>query len=283
MLANLYADGTFVNQASNGKHPFDNLVRLDAQLLASSPDLVMSPIYQVMDTDLDPKCAEAIVRRIWTELPTARQVVVLIPECDAGLTAVLDLSTQKAQCKAMYEYYGIPVIDFDDFCQTNIGDLATYMADQYHPTATGQTQITTMTTDYFTAHPTFLTTTPDHSILPAVYITGVGEYTTAAQRIHGNTGTETGAGWGNVGTYGRQSATAGDTISFTAEMVAFGVYDIPGTNPEFQISIDGGAYFAPSGGAGRNGYSTPFETRAEHTIGIKVISGTLRIDEFWAI
>lgn len=281
MVTNKYHSGVFINQAKSGHHPFSNLVRLSAELLSINPDIVMAPIYQVMDTDVDPKSTEAIIRRIWTARPTARQLVVLLPICNAGVTQVLDLGAAQTTVKAMYEAYGIPIIDFRQFCIDNIGDLATYMADEFHPTVAGQAQITTMITDYFTANPTFLTDDADHTTLPARQISGSDEYENTPQIISGRDGVTTGAGWSDVGTTGVQSGTAGDTITFTATCSCFGNLTLLVENGDINMSIDGGAF--TDVGLGPNGYSSTLE-RGEHTFTMKVRAGqTLRIDEFWAV
>lgn len=281
MGTNLYWNNVYWNQALSGRHAFDNLVRLSAEILARNPDVVFSNVFQIMDADVDLKSSEAIVRRIWTARPTARQLVVLMPECDAGLTEVLALSAVKANAKAMYEAYSIPVIDFDNYCRNHVGDLAILMSDPLHPSAAGQTQIATMVEGYLTANPTFLTVAPNHTTLPARVIAGSDVYENTPQRISGRLGTETGTGWADAGTTARQSSTAGDTTSFTVTCSNFGILTNVIAGVTVEVSIDGGAYADYSGGP--NGYA-PTLARAEHTITIRVKAGTtFRIDEFWAV
>lgn len=276
-----YSSGAFDNQAKSGKHPFDNAVRLADEMLAINPDMVVFPVYQVMDADVDLKCFEAIIRRIWTARPTARQMAVLIPIVDAGVTEVQDLDAVQTSAIAILHNYGIPYYDFRAFCIANEGDLATYMANPLHPTAAGQEQIKVGITDYWTANPTFLTDDADHSTLPA-RVTDCADYEQTPQRLNPRTaGTETGTGWADVGTTGRESSTAGDTIAFTATFTNFGFYRLVSAGETMDVDIDGGGYNAIT--VDTNGYTATLG-RAEHTVTFRVRAGTtLRIDEFWAI
>jgi hypothetical protein len=93
---------------------------------------------------------------------------------------------------------------------------------------------------------------------------------------------ETGTGWSTSGT-ARQSATADDTIRWTGTFCSFAL-DTPAAVCTLAWSIDGGAY------TNRNQTDTSptimelFATDyGEHTVTVKVVSGTVKINRFLAV
>lgn len=93
---------------------------------------------------------------------------------------------------------------------------------------------------------------------------------------------ETGA-W-TTNTTWRVSSAANSTISFTGTFAAFGLFHA--NAGVIQWSLDGGAFSSDMNLASYGPYrelSTDVIARAEHTLTIKVISGTVTIKQFLAV
>lgn len=93
---------------------------------------------------------------------------------------------------------------------------------------------------------------------------------------------ETGTGWSSDGTV-RQSSTPGDTISWTGTFCSFGILNpYPWTSFVVSWSIDGGAETNVTCGSPGVTQVSNF-ARGEHTVTLKIVSGTAKISAFVAI
>lgn len=281
MTTNLLSNGQYINQARNGRHPLPNLIDLPDGVLTVDPDIVLWNVTVFGDADIDTKATEAMIRNIWTARPTAHQIAVLMPYTDAGLTEVQALTAAQTSIVSICSHYGVYVVTaFRDGLIATRANIPTYMADQYHPSApAGHAEIDSNVQDMVTANPEILLPA-DHSVLPD-RVTACADLEETAQKIDGNTGTETGAGWADVGTNGRKSSTAGDIIEFTFTGTIFCVQCDTETNPDFDMEIDGGGYVVTN--IDLNGY-TALLGRAIHTVRFRVrTGGSFRIDRLWTV
>lgn len=226
---------------------------------------------------------EAVIRRLWAANANTQIVLVSSPNwigVDTSINANVHNpynADELTDIKTMAEYYGIPYADYWQWCKDVVDaetyDLTELTADKTHPTALGYAQMAEL------VKPLVFSGGAKPSPLPARLYDSEGLENTPT-RVNGNTGTETGTGWSDAGAAGRQSSTAGDTIAFTATCESYGVYRADGATLTVEVDIDGGGFASVT--LWQNGIDI-LAGRAAHTITIKVVSGTLRVDEFWAV
>lgn len=269
-------------QAINGHNTYSALVRLEtgADVFVidnanDSNDSVNTP---------DRKALEALFRRLWAANPQTRIIVIGPPSWfgqDTSDNAVVDTPTNQTaleEIKALADHYGIAYVDYWQWCRDVVPDtydLTDLTADTVHPTDLGYNQMATLLEAYL---PTSGSQKP--ATLPARLYDN-GDYENTPTRTLGtNYDSRTGTGWSDSGT-ATLSATAGDTITYSATCQSIGVYRSAGTNANLEISVDGGAYRDAS--LTQNGIEL-VEGRDAHTITIRLkAGGDIRIDEFWAI
>lgn len=281
-------DFTFSNQAVGGNNSFSNLIRL-----TTGDDVFIIDHANDSDAQWQSATLEAIIRKVWTAKAQTRIIIVGSPHW--GLETTLenaDVSTPSNldainAVKALATHYGIDYVDYLQWCIDNVPsvyDLTDLTPDKVHPSSIGYQAISTLLLDYLP-----LGGTEKPASLPAAYLydtNGVMSSNTATRRLGNDNDDEddedgNGGNWSTVATTGRQSSTAGDTIRFnnvTGSIV--GVYRADAVNMTVEISVDGGAFYSfllyQNGQPLNEGHGT-------HDIVIRVVSGTVRIDEFWAI
>lgn len=272
----------FSNLGMNGHNTWANLVRLTD---TSNTHSVILDHANDANSANDKAALEAFIRRIWTANPLTRITFIQSPSWlgqDTAVDANVDHPTNEAaigNVEALAAQYGIPVIGYWNWCKTVVGATTYHLneltADAVHPsTSVGYPNMALLLEE----------TLPEGGAqapnpLPA-RIYDNGDYENTPVRINGSDETSRTGTWSENGT-SISSSTADSTITYTATCQSYGVYRVDGVaNPAVQVSIDGGAFGAVS--ITQNGIAIP-GARALHTITIKVVSGTAKIDEFWAI
>ena len=279
----------WTTQAASGNWPWSNLVRYPANLKLADVDLVLCDI-RPPDVTRQVWAAEALIRRIWTDRPTARILSVTFPhKNDLSDTTVAALDDYETAGNAMADYYGIPRIDYRAavIAAAAGGDpLTKYIAagELIHPTlADGHPLAASLVETYLLANPSFTFGPADHSTLPAYYNAEAEYYaTTEPQRINGTANDGTTGTWSTTGTR-IESSEENATVTFIVTCKSFGLYSAGTANTVCDVQIDGGAW-QENVAITQNGNYFDDLADGEHTIVIRVRSGVaIRIDEFWAI
>lgn len=269
---------SFVSTAQNGFTTWTNLINLSS-ILATNPELIIIDPVNDDNSDFRKATNEALIRRIRTALPNCRLVmmkffVVTDKDVDASINTPTN-QTSFQQWADLGAQYSIQIVDDWQAVKdliTGGAHLSTYLADTVHPTAAGHTVA-------FGALQPYLASSIHATAMPARLYANSENYETAPTVIVGTDYTSKTGTWAESGTQ-VSSSEVGATITFTATCRSFGIYRADSTDSGTEYSIDGGAF------AGMNSYPAygwPIASRAEHTITFKVISGTLKIDEFWAV
>lgn len=265
------------------------LFRLAADVIAKAPDVV-SLDWSVNDFDrLSSKgAAEACIRLLRTALPNVRLCGIhfLNVAGAPGADPTNTLEAVKLNVLALFNHYNIPWIDFAADIQALVAggaDLSTYLADQVHPTDAGHARAAAI----------YETTVANQlagggGSLPArLYDNGDYENTPIIRNGTDNDG-ETGTGWSTVGGTARQSSTADDTIKWTGTFQSAGIDGNHGVGAGvLAIKVDGAAYnninLSSSALAYLQAMWDGSGFRGGHTITIKVVSGTVKINRFLAV
>lgn len=232
--------------------------------------------------------AEALIRRLRTELPNAKLMFVCLTRQEEYTTqGYIDT---RDNWLAICAKYDVPICRHDVWLQGVLGtttptleQVALYH-DGVHLTSLGYMEAYNMLLphlpDFYSAAAQWTGDLNDYS--PPIY-DDVTDFEAAPILRNGtdNDG-ETGTGWSDNGT-ARRSSTVDDTISWTGTFSSFAV-DVDAGTYTFAWSIDGGAFTninqAPGVTTIRQLYA---KTRGEHTVTIKIVSGTVEINRFLAI
>jgi hypothetical protein len=272
-------DFDFTNMAIGGHNTWSNLVRLQ-----TGDDLFIIDHANDNSRDMDFASMESIWRLLWEENPHARIVLIQSPSWVLRDIDDDDNVDNPINGAVMNDYvtlanhYGVSVVRYWDWC-IEVVDAGTYhlnelTADTVHPTELGYTNMA----ELLEAHlPNGGGQKPD--TLPSRLYDSEDYENTPTRTLGTDYDSKTGS-WTETGTQA-SSSEADATITFSATCQSYGFYRADGTaNPAALVSIDGGdfAAYTPS----QNG--TPIAAgRAAHTIIVKVVSGTVEIDEFWAV
>lgn len=265
----------------SGKTTWNNLIRLSSDCTGKSPAplLVMLDMANDANDNLSTSSEEAWIRRVWAAIPTAKLIFLLPPKVtdiadDASINTPVN-ATELQNSRTLCAYYSIPYIDMQALLQAEIAaghHLTDYMTDTIHWNSGGHLLA------YNNLLPLITSLSGNQpSPLPAwLHDSDYGETPVSTNGVNnaGETGT-----WTTVGN-GRRSSTAGSTISFVGTFKSFGI-DQNGGAGAWQYSVDGGVYSGTYNGTYTNGLE--IGNRVAHTITIKVISGTVTVDKFWAI
>jgi lysophospholipase L1-like esterase len=281
----IYAKG--VNVGIGGDDSWKMLLRLQTDVIAYSPDVVTLDAINDVDSAHSKSCAEALIRLIRTALPNARLIYLAFMRVTDP--AVDDPTNVRAAINANWEdlctLYSIPFVDYAAYVaeQVNGGfhHLQEYFpgTDKIHPSDYGHACIEALLEPYLTSD--FLLVGPQVTgDLPA-RIYDNGDYENTPISALGTSGTVVSGTWTDSGT-ARVSSTADSEISFTGTFQSFGVGALPAG--VIQWKLDDGAYSANVSFV--SGYPVTLlgtTTRGEHTVTIKVISGTFTLSTFYAI
>jgi len=277
------ADFVFTNGALGGHNTWSSLVRLGS-LLSQSPQVIVLDHANDANDEKNKSTMEAFVRRAWTALPSARLLLIESPSWltqNTSNNAIVDTPTNLAVIEWMHDiamHYGIPVAPYWEWCKSVIPDpydLTDLTADTVHPTnAIGYPAMADVVLDYL---PNGGVTRPNP--LPARLYADTENYERTPTRLNGTGYTSRTGTWTDTGTR-TQSSEAGATITFTTTCQSVGCYRADSGTNNVQISVDDGAYrnvaYYQNGAELAEGYG-------EHNLTFKVVSGTVRIDEFWAV
>lgn len=290
MISNYGAsDIGWTTQARDGNWPWSNLVRYSAGIGTADVDLVLCDI-RPTNIVREMKAAEALIRKIWTDRPTARILSVIFPGKNAPEdTTVADKTELNLAQEALAAHYGIPNIDYRAAVIAAVAGgapLTDYIAadETIHPTLdVGHPLAASLVEAYLAANPSFTFGPANHSTLPEPLYDTDGYYTdTTRQRILGTANDGTTGTWTTTGTR-IESSEAGATVTFVVTCRSFGLYSAGTANTVCDVQIDGGAW-QENVAVTHNGQYFDDLSDAEHTIVIRVRTGVaIRIDEFWAI
>jgi lysophospholipase L1-like esterase len=277
-----------VNSGSGGTGSWYGLVRLATDVVAYAPD-VLTIDFAVNDADTaqHKATAEAFIRRLRTLLPNTRLLFMpflLVANKDTDVTTNLKESV-KQNWLTLCAHYGIPYVDvaakFAALVTAGTYHMNELLNDGVHPKNLGH-QI---------AHEEIQATVLSllgsgaqwSGALPArLYDDGSYENEPIIRNGTDNNG-ETGV-WSTVSTTQRQSAAAGATITWTGTFQSFDLDTLTAPAGVLAWSVDGGAETQINCATWQNvKYSVWSGARAEHTVTVRVISGTVTIKRFLAI
>lgn len=268
---------TFSNQSIGGHNTWSNLVRL-----TTGTDLFV--IDHANDTGgFVYASMEALIRRLWTANPNTRIIMISSPTWFGVDTDVDDNvnhphnETELGVMAALAAQYGIPFVDYWAWCKSAVPGtyhLNQLTDDGVHPSAIGYAAMAVL----LEAHlPNGGGAKP--GTLPA-RLYASEDYENAPTRTNGSAETSRTGTWTEAGT-SISSNEVGATITYGATCQSYGIYRADSVAVQaVEVSIDGGAYAAAN--ISQNGLTIAGD-RAAHTVTIKVLAGTVRIDEFWAV
>lgn len=282
------------NEGYGGTTSWYALVRLQADVVAHAPSIVFIE-FAVNDAGMGTggtrankwwPCLEAMIRRLRTALPDARIIITDLYQDNSVQTT--DAPDYWAALATKYdcEYYSArvylrTVLESEDptdeqlapYCdgvhwtrplghQTIADGLAPHLPDWYPHGASGWSG--------------------DLDDYAPLHFADEADWEATPQIIEGSAMTRTGTGWTVSGDV-ISSSTVDDTASFTGTFCSFGIYHpYPWTAFTFAWSIDGGDYTEYVAGSPGVHQISNFAS-AEHTVTIKVVSGTVKIEKFLAI
>lgn len=277
---------------------FDALVRIDELVIDESPEVVFID-YAVNDSadaahtsraNGWAPAAEALIRQIRTQLPTTRIVFVNLVQDEQFYVPGSNYELSRQKWIDLCDHYDVPYMRFDEWLHGVLGtdtpdmaDLLLY-SDSVHFTTLGHQTIANMVADRageWFPH-TSAGWTSDLADYPAIY-DDIADWMHDPQIVNGVDLDRAGTGWSIDGT-AVQSSTADDTASYTGTFCAVGLYSNNAAGAGVvAFSVDGGAettFDLASLAGGNQIYS--FE-RGEHTVTFRVVSGTVKVYQMWAI
>ncbi|MEZ4670699.1 MAG: hypothetical protein R3E39_22580 [Anaerolineae bacterium] len=271
--------------ATDGHNTWSNLVRLDTDILSIDPDVVVIDMVNDPGGNHSGKSLEAFVRRVWSANPNTRIIFVkAFSVSDVNDNTTINNPIQLAngefaELDSIAQYYGIPVVDYwsavKELVNNKGHNLTEYVSgDSVHPAKGGYALLASLVEQVM---PEGGAKKPS-SYPDRIYDT-LGDYENIPIRVPGIEYESRSGNWTDDETQ-VSSSEVGSTITYSAICQSFGCYRKGRGAHEVEISIDGGDFVAMpfyQNGTGISG------GRARHTITIRLTSGTLTIDEFWAI
>lgn len=287
---------TSVNAGVGGTPSWYALVRLETDVLDHAPALVFVD-FAVNDTQDDAvgdrsdgfaPAAEALLRRLWTELPNAMLIVSIFTWPDDYSYMSAGRRAARDKWLALASHYSLTPVRFDSALETLMGegyddtDVEAYFAgaNNVHPNDAGHNII------YGLMTPKLATITGNApATLPTRYYAEAEDYE-AAPIIRTGTDNdgETGT-WATQDTTARQSSTADSTIEWAGTFSSFGLDTNFDTGAgAYAWSLDGGAETQVDLSA-QDVANQPLSNFAygAHTMTLRVVSGTVRVNRFLAI
>jgi len=286
---NTYHHITNYNAGIGGHNAWMDLVRLQTDLLAYSPSIVVIDCAVNNSGDIDKSTTEGLIRRIRTALPDAFILLVYFGNYPNFATndVTNSAAANKVYLKLLAANYDIAEVDADEYLAALVGagtcTVGQYTIDGPHPTAYGNTVV------FDILKPTILNYFP----IPATpqwtqdladydYLYDDGSYENTPIIRNATDSDAVSGTWAVVNTTQRQSTEANAALTWTGTFQSFGLDEaITGA---VAWSIDGGEFttinFSVYPIANMMLWSG---ARAEHTVVVKVVSGTVTIKRFLAI
>lgn len=287
---NTYHHISMYNSGVGGNNAWMDLVRIQAGLLDYNPSIVLIDCaVNNVDSDSDKASTEALVRLVRTSCPNA---YIFFINFGYYLGFATNDYTNSSAANIVYinqlaTNYDVGSLDFHSHL-VSLVDAGSYTVGQYtedavHPTIVGNNLIfeflKTNILQYFPL-PVTPQWTQDLSDYTRLFDNGDYENTPIIRTAIDNEG-EMGT-WSVVNTTQNQSTAADSTISWTGTFQSFGL-DLAITGG-VAWNIDGGDFttinFSLYPIANMRYWSG---ARAEHTVTIKVVSGTVTIKRFLAV
>jgi len=237
--------------------------------------------------------AEALIVQLRTQLPNAKLAFVCLTKqeeyTDEGHITARD------NWIAICNHHDIPIYRIDLWLQGILGTTTPTeeQLDVYHDGAhffeAGHAEIFNMLEDYELPHSYPLTSigwSGDLSDYQPYHHSGDIDdflYSPIIRDGIDNDG-ETGTGWADNGT-ARESSTVDDTIEWSGTFCSFAIdIAVQASQVTFAWDIDGGGFTQVTHQTGQSAIRPILATdRDAHTVTIKVISGTIKINRFIAI
>lgn len=266
------------------------LIRLQNDVIGLNPELVIIEFaVNDHDTSYEKAAAEALIRRLRTDLPSAKLAAVFfLTVGSASINDPTNVSDAVLQnWKTLCELYSIPYADFAaevlravNASEHIVGD---YMNDIVHPKDLGHSTAATLLENVM---PTLFAGAQVGGALPSrIYDNGDYENTPTIRDGIDNDG-ETGTGWmtSSDGT-SRESSTADDTLTYTGTFqMIIRDFQIGGSNGIVATKVDNEAWFNINLASDGSNYRTHWiGTRGAHTVIFKVVSGRVKLRRFLTI
>lgn len=259
-------------------------MRLQADILATSPILFILDTVNDDDSGHWAKSLEATIRRVWAANPLTRIILMRFATfTDRTINSTVNSPVNSAalvEFDAIATAYGLTVINWlasvQDLVNNQGHNLTEYVdPDNVHPSTTGYALAATLLEVQL---PTGGATEPGS--LPARLYDTNGYFETAPTKKLGTAYTSRTGVWSDVGSQ-VSSSEVGATITYTvtnAPAHSVGCYRVDAGTNNVKLGYDGGAR------AAANSYQNGTEVVAGFTtVTIEVVSGTVEIDEFWAV
>lgn len=271
---------TATNNSVSGHNSWASAVRLST-ILAANPDLV---VLDGANDGAGNHCAKALegtIRRIWAARPSCKIIAYnWFGVADPNVNANVNSPTNEAailELEALCAAYNVVLLDYWGTIQQRVNseghNLSEYMSDTIHPIALGHTEAYNLLSPYLP----FNGGSKPSSLPSRIYDTN-GDYENTPTVKLGTAYDSRSGTWADNGTE-ISSSEAGAIVRFSATCQSIGCFRTDGLTNNVQVSIDGGAY------AAMNFYPNGVEigARGAHTFDIKVVSGTVKVTQFWAI
>jgi len=278
--------------ALNGQTSWDGAFRLKDELLDYSPAVVvLDHAANNLDSDIYKFQIEGSIRRIRAQCPSAKIIMAIFGRFSDPATNdhAEERPNVTAFMRSIASNYGITVLDLADLVVNSSEPMTTWYSspDGVHPDTDGHSIFGNLLADIVT--PSFLGASQwtgniadyDYVNEESINFEGAG-----IERLGTDNDGETGLGWSTSGT-SRISASADDTIKWVGIFSSFGIDAAVGVSQGvIAWDIDGGGYtnidlstrvVNPYLIGGYLGDQT------EHTVTLKVISGSVTVNRFLAI
>ncbi len=279
------ADITHFNGGVGGTDSWYALIRFAADVVAKNPDLIIIEFVNDTNVALSKSCEEALFRKIRTQLPNAKVVFLALPTItsNAGNDATNSKATTIANWLTLCALYGVAIADWTGVSKALI-DAGTYTCaqvwyDDKHLLDLGHSLAAAFLKPYVCSGILHDGAQFSGNLPARIYDTGAKEAAPIIRNAIDNDG-ETGT-WSTVATTARQSTVADSTIQWTGTFSSFGLDGLRQVG-SLSWQIDGGEWHVMDGNVNL-GYPLNLwnsDVAAEHTVTVKVNSGTVRINRF---
>jgi len=280
----VYTSATITNSGVPSASSFTKLTDLDTSTLTITP----SPVLIILDNEPNDDltfhhyCAEAVIRRIFTTLPTVKIYGVLFGRvADHTVDDPTNtMATTETINTALFNHYGIPYTSFSNEVANNVPSVHSlswyYPTDEVHPGDNGHAVAAGLVENLISTSSPIIP-----NPLPARYYADTEDYENLPGFISGSSYTSRTGTWTDSGSSIISTDTATPaTVTYTFTGRAIGIDDSYTSNPSVSYQVDGGSWSTNwLTMRGREMSSV----RSSHTICIKVLSGSVKITKVWYV